>query len=329
MKEYAHEYAEFKYRMPGDLERAGGLWPLRIGCNIAKPSYWVGPRAIECYSIHWVRSGSLLLDSPEGRYRLEAGDWFCKFPQVVYQYGIAGTEEELAGRSAGPLKLGWLAFDGPQAAAMLQGAGVTPEQPVKRAYRALGCGHAEEDPPEWKALYTAFDEEDRGLPSALRLQSSLYAWFSRLTAVSTPSSLGSTTATSPGPMYAMSEPSPASDGAASPIERKLLDAEAYMKLHYREGITVQEAALHVKLNRSYFTQRFAERFGLPPREYLQRLRMEEARALLGTSDRSITEIALTVGYPDLYGFTRAFVREHAMSPTAYRRMHRGVASDRG
>ena len=44
-----------------------------------------------------------------------------------------------------------------------------------------------------------------------------------------------------------------------------------------------------------------------------------ARALLEESSRSITEVALDVGFTDLANFSHAFRREVGMTPNAYRR----------
>jgi AraC-like DNA-binding protein len=48
------------------------------------------------------------------------------------------------------------------------------------------------------------------------------------------------------------------------------------------------------------------------------LREQEATRLLLETDKSITEIAMTVGFPDLSGFTRSFKRWTGQSPREYR-----------
>ena len=52
---------------------------------------------------------------------------------------------------------------------------------------------------------------------------------------------------------------------------------------------------------------------------LNRYRISRARALLETSPRSVTEIALAVGFADLAHFSRTFHREVGVTPNAYRR----------
>jgi len=55
-------------------------------------------------------------------------------------------------------------------------------------------------------------------------------------------------------------------------------------------------------------------------EFLRRKRMERAAALLHTTDLAVSEIALAVGYTSFSAFTRAFVREQRVTPTAFRQI---------
>ncbi|MOA67458.1 DNA-binding transcriptional regulator AraC [compost metagenome] len=52
---------------------------------------------------------------------------------------------------------------------------------------------------------------------------------------------------------------------------------------------------------------------------MQRLKMGKGAQLLRVTDKPVTEIALSIGYPDLYAFTRAFTSYFGLSPTKYRK----------
>ena len=93
---------------------------------------------------------------------------------------------------------------------------------------------------------------------------------------------------------------------------------SFMRAHYAEQITVGDAAKHVGIDRSHFTRTFTRAIGMPPMAYLQKLRMDRGSDLLRGTSLSVTEIALTVGYPDLYSFTRAFRNRFGMSPSKFR-----------
>ena len=67
-----------------------------------------------------------------------------------------------------------------------------------------------------------------------------------------------------------------------------------------------------------FHRRFLGVFGMTPYAYMLSQRMNHARRLLASTDRSIKEIALSVGYDDPAYFTRVFTREVRITLTAYR-----------
>jgi AraC family transcriptional regulator of arabinose operon len=58
--------------------------------------------------------------------------------------------------------------------------------------------------------------------------------------------------------------------------------------------------------------------GVTPGEYLIRLRMAEAKALLTGSSQSVTRIAELLGYRDIYTFSRQVKARTGRSPTAFR-----------
>lgn len=63
-----------------------------------------------------------------------------------------------------------------------------------------------------------------------------------------------------------------------------------------------------------FKQQFGETFV----EYVTRSRMEQAKALLLQTSRSITEIGKAVGYADRRYFTKVFQRQTGMIPSEFR-----------
>ena len=67
--------------------------------------------------------------------------------------------------------------------------------------------------------------------------------------------------------------------------------------------------------------------GETPKQYTLRLRVCRGAALLLTSEQSVLNIALACGFSSHEAFTRAFARQFAMTPRAYRR--RGFATGAG
>jgi AraC-like DNA-binding protein len=94
-------------------------------------------------------------------------------------------------------------------------------------------------------------------------------------------------------------------------------ALGYMHTEYINGITVQEIAEKLNLNRTYFSVIFKQKLGVSPSEYLLNFRMKQAMDLLTDRSKSISITALSVGYPDIYTFSKAFKRYYGASPRKY------------
>ena len=99
-------------------------------------------------------------------------------------------------------------------------------------------------------------------------------------------------------------------------------AESIMKYEFHTGITVSEVAKRLHIARTYFSEIFKARKGVSPKRYLDELRMEKAAELLLKHGINITATANSVGYPDVFAFSRAFKRYYKHSPTDYVRKYK-------
>jgi YesN/AraC family two-component response regulator len=106
--------------------------------------------------------------------------------------------------------------------------------------------------------------------------------------------------------------------------RQVRRAMAYIQAHYMEPITRRDLAARLGLHEDSLSHYFAQEVGISVVAYLNRYRVQQARKLLEAADRSIVEIALAVGFGSHSYFTRVFVAETGMTPTAYRKQHRNV-----
>ncbi|MFO7188205.1 MAG: helix-turn-helix transcriptional regulator [Pseudomonadota bacterium] len=73
-------------------------------------------------------------------------------------------------------------------------------------------------------------------------------------------------------------------------------------------------------------RRFKTATGTTLIEYLQNLRVEEAKKLLETTELPAEEISAQVGYEDGSFFRRLFKRSTGLTPGQYRRMFQPVAA---
>lgn len=88
--------------------------------------------------------------------------------------------------------------------------------------------------------------------------------------------------------------------------------------HYHLTGPVERMIERSGLHGRTFVRRFRAATGYAPLEYVQTLRIEEAKQLLETSSHDIESIALTVGYEDANSFRRLFKRRVGVTPARYR-----------
>ena len=99
----------------------------------------------------------------------------------------------------------------------------------------------------------------------------------------------------------------------------LLRAKDLMDRRYAEPLEVAELAAAAYASPAHFARSFKRAFGETPHRYLQQRRIERAMDLMRSTDRSLTEIALDVGFATPSSFTRAFRDTTGRPPSAYPR----------
>lgn len=99
----------------------------------------------------------------------------------------------------------------------------------------------------------------------------------------------------------------------------ILGAQQWLSENFPVANPVAEMIRRSKLAERTFKRRFAGATGLTPIEYVQRLRIEDAKRRLERSDASIDEISWKVGYEDPAFFRRLFRRTTGLAPGAYRK----------
>lgn len=104
------------------------------------------------------------------------------------------------------------------------------------------------------------------------------------------------------------------------MPRRPLDrAVGYINEYYTKKLSVPELAKMENLSNSRFYVLFCEHIGMPPSAYIKKLRMQNACELLLTTDLSVKQIGVTVGYEDPHFFSKLFKEQFALSPSDYRK----------
>ena len=114
----------------------------------------------------------------------------------------------------------------------------------------------------------------------------------------------------------------AGDDWSSPVWlNPVCDAVRYIKDHYAENIAIPHLAHLCKTSVPKFRRLFTQIIGLPPDRYITTIRLKEARRLLETTDRKISEIATEVGFFDQSHFIKVFTKSRGLTPGRYRKLH--------
>ncbi len=103
------------------------------------------------------------------------------------------------------------------------------------------------------------------------------------------------------------------------VEYHRPDSLRYIREHYDENISVSQLAKLENYNLSYYNEWFKHQTGVSPGQYIRKVRMEKAKELLLTTQYTMLEIALQVGYQNPAAFTRAFAQTVGQPPVSYRK----------
>jgi AraC-like DNA-binding protein len=104
----------------------------------------------------------------------------------------------------------------------------------------------------------------------------------------------------------------------SDTQRTVRKAMAYVHEHYAETLARGDLAAVAAVSARHLNRCFAEEMGISPMTYLHRYRIAQAKRLLETGGKSITEIALAVGFSSSSYFAEVFRRETGVSASEYR-----------
>ncbi len=107
-------------------------------------------------------------------------------------------------------------------------------------------------------------------------------------------------------------------------DRVIADCQSWIAQSYADSNPVQRMVERSGLNPRTFARRFRAATGYPPIDYVQALRVEEAKQILETEELGVDEIGEAVGYDDPASFRRLFKRKSGLTPAAYRRKFAGL-----
>ena len=117
-----------------------------------------------------------------------------------------------------------------------------------------------------------------------------------------------------------------SEKNAHPSKRQqaIEDAIAYIDQHISDAVSLSETAEAVGLSTSYLSRTFKESIGENFNEYINTRRMLASQQLLLTTDTTVDDIAISLGFTTSNYFIKRFKQYFGETPAAYRTSHRNT-----
>lgn len=126
----------------------------------------------------------------------------------------------------------------------------------------------------------------------------------------------------------------AREGMISRLERfdtlseRLSPAMLQIEQRYMETLTVRVLAHSCSMSESMFTRSFKRVYGCTPVQYLIRVRIEAAKELLASTDRSFEDIAKACGFKNAKYFGDMLKKNEHVTPRELRAMYQGLTQIR-
>lgn len=265
-------------------ERFMDLTLYQYGCEKCEPLHSFGPFVRNHYLFHYIISGKGILYADDAQhntsiYELSAGSGFLIEPGFSNLYSADERD---------PWEYIWLEFGGLRAKELLETAGIAYSHPV---YQPTSPDQGQK---LLEQMYCIVREPDS---SALRQIGHLYLFMDLLTSSS-------------------SSRKQLQGGRLS--EFYVRETISFIEQYYTQNITVLDMAKRCNLDRSYFGKVFREIVGRSPQEFLIQFRMSKAAEALTLTNKSIGDIASSVGYQNPLHFSQAFKNVYRVSPREYR-----------
>lgn len=267
---------------PSKSAKAALLHVQETGLFLARQQYYTSRQGLESYLIKYTRAGTGLLDYQGQTYAVQPGQLFwidCR----EFQFYRTAPE-------AGFWQMAWVHFAGPAAALYYEAflsqnrrCPVVTPPPDSHISGALG------------SLRDLCQTDAVSLAADLRANDLLTQILSEI-------------------LHATRQ-----DQLRGHVPESVLAARAYLTAHYAERITLEDLARRFSVSKFHFQKQFKHFTGATPNEFLLMLRLNRAKELLRSTDRSVSQIACDVGIQNVSHFIDLFRKQEGTTPACYRK----------
>ena len=260
--------------------KTGTFYLHAIGEEFCLPLHFNGPKIRERLLFHFIVSGKGILKMKDNVWHLTANQGFI-IPDSSIVFYQADKKD--------PWHYFWLRLTSEDADAFYKSLSLSPENPVYNARQN------NEIYPKFKALFRAVSKDNT---NPLTVTSVLYAFLAELQASSLQRK----------------------DVHVTLQEEYALRARLYiLNQYHKESLTIAELSTHIGLNRSYLTRLFKSVYQTSPQDFLIQVRMNKAKDLLQKTNFPVTIIGNSVGYSDVFTFSKTYKKIFGISPTEERK----------
>lgn len=272
-----------------DQDKNTDMYFVQFGYHATPKSYGFGPLIRDHYLIHFIKSGKGVLILNNRKYLIHTGQCFLIAPNQIAYYESDPTE---------PLEYYWIGFNGYHALSYIKQSGFSVDLPVRL------IGDSSNDIFHEFAHIHGLGYDKKNF---LAYQGFLYYILFYLTHTS--ATLHSLT----------SSFTYIDNSKISKLDyvQKVIDI---IQSSYQCEIIVEEISTKLSLNRSYLAKIFKDHTGFSIKQYLIDYRLNIASILLRDPNKTVSEIALEVGFKDPLYFSKAFHKKYNMSPTEYKKV---------
>lgn len=276
--------AQEAYRVESFNHPGGNPGVELSSCGFEKcfPGFISHSHTRDCYLIYYVSEGEGFFRQDNTTYPIRPGCVFAVFPGHVAACTSPNKQK--------PWSFCWFGFRGRNAAELLESTGVTLVDPVFQLDAVKDFVSVIE------SCSAIVKSQNSGSDSLLQ------SYLHRLLFILANSLRKSRLQL------------PANSRAAQYVN----DVLSFIHYNYMERITVQDLSNYLNIDRSYLWKIFNQQTGSSPQQYLMQYRINKAAELLRGTSLQLSEIAVCVGIPDIYYFSRLFKNLKGLPPIKYK-----------
>lgn len=97
--------------------------------------------------------------------------------------------------------------------------------------------------------------------------------------------------------------------------RRLTKGKEFLDQNFSKEIDIERVAIESNISQYHFFRLFKTVFGVSPYQYLKQKRLLKAQELLRHDRVPLAQLALEVGYSDIYSFSKAYKQQFGYAPS--------------